>query len=339
MMKGLQLFGQEAGRNSVSLKLKIGNVMDSIRGITSFVRVAAAGSFSQAARQLGVSTVAVSRNVQRLESELGVRLFHRTTRRVSLTEEGRALFESSRGALAELEAAHDTIAERRTEPEGVVRVTSARAFGRMYILPLLGEFRTRYPRIEVELGFADRVVDMIAESYDVGIRVGQMPDSNTVVRKLADVPRFVCASPRYLMQHGAPQTPGQLSAHECIRYRSISSGRPRRWEFGRGAEVVGYDVRGHLILNDILAVCDAAVAGLGLAQLATFVATPHIREGQLVPVLTDYAPPLFPVSLCYPARRLQPARARVFVDFVVERLTHHPDLLFDPRSLESTVGA
>ena len=313
--------------------------MDSIRGITSFVRVAAAGSFSQAARQLGVSTVAVSRNVQRLESELGVRLLNRTTRRVSLTEEGRTLFETSRTALAELEAAHDTVAERRTEPEGPVRVTAAGAFGRLYVLPLLGEFRARYPRIEVELSLASRMVDTMAEGCDVDIRFGRVPDSNTVVRKLADVPRFVCASPQYLMRHGAPQTPGQLSAHECIRYRSSASGRPRRWEFGRGSEVVGYDVHGHLILNDILAVCDAAVAGLGLAQLATFIATPHVRDGSLVPVLTDYAPPLFPVSLCYPARRLQPARARAFVDFVVERLTSHPDLVFDPRSLDAAVGA
>src|SRR5690242_3509349 len=313
--------------------------MDSIRGITSFVRVAAAGSFSQAARQLGVSTVAVSRNVQRLESALGVRLLNRTTRRVSLTEEGRALFETSRGALAELEAAHETIAERRTEPAGLVRVTSATVFGRMYVLPLLGEFRARYPRVEVELSLADRLIDMVAESYDVGIRIGVIPDSNIVVRKLADVPRLVCASPQYLMRHGAPQSPSQLAAHECIRYRSIASGRPLRWEFGRGAAMESYDVRGHLILNDILAVCDAAIAGLGLAQLATFIATPHIREGRLVPVLTDYAPPHFPLSLYYPARRLQAARARVFVDFVLQRLTNHPDLVFDPRFLETSVGA
>ena len=313
--------------------------MDSIRGITSFVRVAAAGSFSQAARQLGVTTVAVSRNVQRLEGELGVRLLNRTTRRVSLTEEGRALFEKSRNALAELEAAHETIAERRTEPAGLVRVTSAGVFGRIYLLPLLEEFRARYPRIEVEMSLADRVVDMVAENYDVGFRVGEIPDSNTIVRKIADVPRFVCASPQYLMRHGAPQTPGQLAAHECIRYRSINSGRPRRWEFGRGNEIEGFDVHGHLIFNDILAVCDAAIAGLGLAQLATYVATPHIRAGRLVPVLTDYAPPHFKISLCYPARRLQPARTRVFIDLVLERLTNHPDLVFDPRNLESTVGA
>ncbi len=313
--------------------------MDSIRGITSFVRVAAAGSFSQAARQLGVSTVAVSRNVQRLESELGVRLLNRTTRRVSLTEEGRALFETSRGALAELEAAHETIAERRSEAAGLVRVTSATVFGRMYVLPLLGEFRARYPRVEVELSLADRLIDMVAESYDVGICLGQIPESNAVVRKLADVPRFVCASPQYLMRHGAPQTPSQLSSHECIRYRSIASGQPSRWEFGREAALEGYDVRGHLVVNDILAVCDAAIAGLGLAQLATFVATPHIRKGRLVPVLADYAPPQFPVSLYYPARRLQAARARVFVEFVLQRLTNHPDLVFDPRCLETSVGA
>jgi DNA-binding transcriptional LysR family regulator len=313
--------------------------MESIRGITAFVRVASSGSFSQAARQLGVSTVAVSRNVQRLESELGVRLLNRTTRRVSLTEEGRTLFETSRGALAELEAAHDSIVERRSEPAGLVRITSATVFGRLYVLPLLSEFRARYPRIEVELSFTDRLIDMVAESYDIGIRIGEIPESNTVVRKLADVPRFVVASPQYLTRCGAPQTAGQLAAHECIRYRSIASGRPMRWEFGRGRETQGYDVRGHLILNDILAVCDAAIAGLGLAQLATFIATPHIREGRLVPVLTRYAPPLFPISLYYPARRLLPARARVLIDFILQRLTNHQDLVFDPRRLEPAVGA
>ena len=313
--------------------------MDSIRGITAFVRVASAGSFSQAARQLGVSTVSVSRNVQRLESELGVRLLNRTTRRVSLTEEGRALFETSRGALAELEAAHDSIAENRSEPAGLVRFTSASAFGRLYVLPLLSELRARYPRIEVELSLADRLIDMVAESYDIGIRIGEIPDSNTVVRKLADVPRFVVASPQYLTRHGAPQTPGQLAAHECIRYRSIASGRPVRWEFGRGAQTQAYDVHGHLILNDVLAVCDATIAGLGLAQLPTFIATPHIRDGRLVPVLTHYAPAQFPVSLYYPARRLQAMRARVLIDFILQRLTNHPDLVFDPRCLEQAVGA
>jgi DNA-binding transcriptional LysR family regulator len=307
--------------------------MDSIRGITAFVRVASAGSFSQAARQLGVSTVAVSRNVQRLESELGVRLLNRTTRRVSLTEEGRALFETSRGALAELEAAHDSIAEKRSDPAGLVRITSASAFGRLYVLPLMGEFRARYPRIEVELSLADRLTDMTGESFDIGIRVGEIPQSNTVVRKLADVPRFVVASPQYLTRHGAPQTPGQLAGHECLRYRSIGSGKPMRWEFGRGAETQAYDVGGHLILNDVLAVCDAAIAGLGLAQLATFIATPHIRAGRLVPVLTQHAPPLFPLSLYYPARRLQPARARVLIEFLLKRLANHPDLIFDPRCL------
>lgn len=313
--------------------------MDSIRGITSFVRVATAGSFSQAARQLGVSTVAVSRNVQRLETELGVRLLNRTTRRVSLTDEGRELFETSRGALAELEAARETIADRRREPAGLVRVTSPSVFGRAYVLPLLTEFRARYPRIEVELSFADRLIDIVAEGYDVAIRAGEIAQPNAVVRKLADVPRFVCASPQYLMKHGAPQTPGQLAAHECIRYRSVNSGRPLRWEFGRGAGMKSYDVRGHLILNDVLAVCDAAVAGLGLAQLATFIVTPHIRDGRLVPVLADYTPPLFPISLYYPARRLQAARTRAFVEFVLQHLADHPDLLFDPRGLLPATAA
>jgi DNA-binding transcriptional LysR family regulator len=177
--------------------------MESLRGIVAFVRTVSAGSFSGAARQLGVTTVAVSRNVQRLERELGVRLLQRTTRSLSMTEEGRRLFEATRGALSALETAHEAIAERVSEPSGLVRILAVTGFSRLYVVPLLATMRARFPRLSFELQSSDRVVDMVEEGFDVGIRVGQVSDGHVVVRKLADVPRVICAAPDYLASRAA----------------------------------------------------------------------------------------------------------------------------------------
>ena len=304
--------------------------MESIRGIVSFVHTVSAGSFSDAARQLGISTVSVSRNVQRLERELGVRLLYRTTRSLSLTDEGRTLYEASRHVLAELDAAREAASDRRDEAAGLVRATSVSALGRLYVVPLLPKFRERYPRVRIELLSADRIVDMIAEGFDVGIRAGTVPDANIVVRKLADVPRVVCAAPDYIAEHGEPSTPDELVSHDCINFRLASTGRVMKWEFRQGEDTLAIEGRGALVLNDMQAVGEAAVARLGLAQLPSFVAMPHIRDGRLLPVLIDYAPPPVPFFVHYAARRLQPARVRVFVDFLIEHLANHPDLTFDP---------
>jgi DNA-binding transcriptional LysR family regulator len=174
---------------------------------------------------------------------------------------------------------------------------------------------------------------MVEEGFDVGIRSGPVPETNIVVRKLAEVPRVVCAAPDYLARHGTPMTPDDLLQHDCIRYKSPSTGRSTRWEFKREGDSVAFDVRGSLTFNDPLAVCTAACAGLGLAQLSTFIATPHIRAGTLLPVLIDHAPAHIPLFLHYPARRLLPSRVRVFIDFLLEKLVDHPDLTFDPRAM------
>jgi DNA-binding transcriptional LysR family regulator len=170
---------------------------------------------------------------------------------------------------------------------------------------------------------------MIEEGFDAGIRAGAIPDANIVARKLADVPRVVCAAPAYLERHGEPRAPRDLTAHDCIRYRSLQTGRTLRWEFGADARE-GLDVEGSLTLNDMAAVCDAALAGHGLAQLPAFIAIAHLRSGRLMPVLTGYPAPAYALFLHYPARRLLPARVRAFVDFLLERLAGHPDLAFDP---------
>jgi DNA-binding transcriptional LysR family regulator len=313
--------------------------MESLRGIVAFVRTVSAGSFSEAARQLGVTTVAVSRNVQRLERELGVRLLQRTTRSLGMTEEGRRLFEATRHALCTLETAHEAIAERRSEPSGLVRILSMTAFSRLYVVPLLAALRARYPRLSLELNASDRIVDMVEEGFDVGIRIGKPTDGNVVVRKLADVPRAVCASRDYLARRGAPQTLADLPNHDAIAYRSPSSGRIVKWEFGdlAGAELP--QANAVLTLNDMVAVCDAAVAGHGLVQLPTYIATPALRAGLLAPVLTNVESTPAQLMLHYPSRPLTPARVRVVVDFLYERLHAHPDLTLDPRALGAEAGA
>jgi len=311
--------------------------MESLRGIVAFVRTVSAGSFSGAARQLGVTTVAVSRNVQRLEKHLGVRLLQRTTRSLSMTEEGRRLFDATRNALSALETAHEAIAERVNEPSGLVRILSLTGFSRLYVVPLLGSLRARYPRLQFEVQASDRVVDMVEEGFDVAIRIGQIADGNVVVRKLADVPRVVCASPDYLVRRGLPATPADLSAHDCIAFRSPASGRIVKWEFG-GDAPAAYEPQATVTLNDLFAVCEAAIGGHGLAQLPTFIATPRIRDGQLVPVLVDRVSSFAHLVLQYPARPLTPARVRVVVDFLYQKLHDHPDLTFDPRRIALDVS-
>ena len=324
--------------------------MESLRGIVAFVRTVTAGSFSGAARQLGVTTVAVSRNVQRLERELGVRLLQRTTRSLSMTEEGRRLFDATRHALSALETAHEAIAERVSEPSGLVRILSITGFARLYVVPLLAALRARYPRLSLELAATDRAIDMVEDGFDVGIRMGVAGDANVVVRRLADVPRVFCGSPDYLQRRGVPRSLADLASHDCIAYRSPSSGRIVKWEFAATDAVATgdavlphtnhYEPRAALTLNDMVAVCDAAVAGHGVAQLPTFIATPRIRAGELAPLLADCASAPVHLTLHYPARPLTPARVRVVADFLFEALHDHPDLTFDPgKPMEASVAA
>ena len=312
--------------------------MESLRGIVAFVRTVSAGSFSEAARQLGVTTVAVSRNVQRLERQLGVRLLQRTTRSLGMTEEGRRLFDATRHALVALDSAHEAVALRRSEPSGLVRILSMTGFSRLYVLPLFATLRARYPRLQLELQASDRIVDMVEEGFDVGLRIGQVQEGNVVVRKLADVPRVICGAPDYLARRGVPASIDDLVAHDCIAYRSPSSGRIVKWEFGT-APRVGQEPQAALTLNDMFAVCEAAIAGHGLVQLPTYIATPPLREGLLKPVLTDLVSAPAQLMLHYPARPLTPARVRVVADFLYERLHEHPDLTFDPRSIVARTEA
>ena len=193
--------------------------MKSIRGVIGFVQAVEAGSFAGAAKKLGITPVAVSKNVQRLERQLGVRLLQRSTRKLSVTEEGRAYYERCTGPLRELESAHTAIGERGRSPTGTLKVTCLSPFGRTYVLPLIPSFSRLYPGIELELHLDDAVSDMIAGGYDVGIRAGEARDGTMVMREVAPLHFVVCGAPSYLAERGVPSTPADLTMHNCLRLR------------------------------------------------------------------------------------------------------------------------
>src|SRR5262245_1685744 len=263
-----------------NLRFAIMAGIESIRGVIGFVRTVGAGSFAGAAKELGVSPVAVSKNVQRLERRLGVRLLQRSTRKLSLTEEGRLFYERCTGPLRELESAQAAVTDKGRSPAGRLRVTSISPFGRAYVLPLLPAFSSRYPEIEVELTLDDAVSDMIAQGYDVGIRAGEMRDGTMVAREIAPLHFVVCGAPSYLEQHGVPRRPADLGRHNCLRLQGRTTpARPLNWVLGPSRVPAAPPVRGNFIANDVTTLVMAAVHGQGLVLAPLPFALPMLRPG------------------------------------------------------------
>ncbi len=308
--------------------------VESIRGLIGFVRTVAAGSFAGAAKELGVSPVAVSKNVQRLERRLGVRLLQRSTRKLSLTEEGRLFYERCTGPLRELESAQVAVKDKGRSPAGRLRVTSISPFGRTYVLPLLPAFSSRYPEIEIELHLDDAVSDMIAEGYDVGIRAGEMRDSTMVVREIAPLHFVVCAAPSYLEKHGTPRKPADLAGHNCVRLQGrTTAARPANWLLGRDRVPASPPVSGNFLANDITTLVAASVLGHGLVFAPLPLVLPLFRSGALLPLLPDCMSKPVHLFVHYPNRKHLPMRVRSFVNFMLERFRKNPDLVSDPQLL------
>ena len=309
--------------------------VESIRGVVGFVRTVAAGSFAGAAKALGVTPVAVSKNVQRLERQLGVRLLQRSTRKLSLTEEGRLFYARCTGPLQELENAQSAVREKGASSSGTLRVTAISPFGRTYVLPLLPAFSRLYPRIEVEMHLDDRISDMIAEGYDVGIRVGAMRDGSMVVREIAPLHFVVCGAPAYLAEHGTPASVADLAKHNCLRMRARAAqpDRAPNWLLGPKRIAVTPPVRGNFISNDITTLVTAAVHGQGLVFAPLPLVLPLFRTGTLAPVLPECISQPAHIFIHYPERRQLPMRVKSFVSFMLERLRGNPDLGSDAQSL------
>jgi len=307
--------------------------MDSIRGVMSFVQAVASGSFAAAGRALSISPVAVSKNVARLERELGVRLLQRSTRKLGLTEEGRLFYENCSEPLRALQGARSAARDRGRSVSGTVRVTSIVPFGLGVILPLIPAFSLRYPAVEVEFHPDDAVSDMIAEGYDVGFRAGRIEAASVVARQVADLHFVVCGSPAYLARRPFPKAPSDLASHNCLRFRHPASGRFVNWTLAKDGREVSPQVAGNFISDDLMALITAAVHGQGLAYVPLPRALPLLRSGELLWVLPGWVSPPTGVFLHYPSRKGLPARVRAFVGFVTEELRKNPDLQTPPHIL------
>jgi DNA-binding transcriptional LysR family regulator len=303
--------------------------MESLRGMVSFVQTARTGSFVRAAQALGISAVAVSRNVGRLEVQLGVRLFARTTRALSLTEEGAALLAQCEAPLEQLDTAFARSRESAGAPSGRVRVTAVSPFARTYLMPHLGEFHRRYPQVELDIELSEQVTDLVAERFDVGIRVGLLRDASFVARPLGPLQLVLCAAPSYLPAAAPLLSIQDLSQHLGLALMLTGSGKSLPWWLRGSKGLVEVPVLGPLRCNDFLALTEACCAGLGLAQLPLVVALPALRAGRLQVVLPDASPQGLQLFMHYPDRQL-PARVRVFVDFVAALMQTHPDLDISP---------
>lgn len=283
-----------------------------------FCRVVDRGSFSAAALELGLTPSAVSKIVSRTEDRLGVKLLSRTTRRLSLTSEGEAYLERAREILGAISAAEDEIAQSGREPSGVLRVNTGPTFGRHMLMGVLPEFLARYPRIELQLDITDRRVDLEAERADVAIRTGPLEDSRLVARKLMEGTRLICASPAYLERHGIPETPDDLSRHQCLLISGYSSLASWPFDMPEGRRDLRIQPRSTSDSADV--VRDMAVAGLGIARLFEFTIREELASGSLVSVLEDvHSPAPFPFTILMVPERQHTPRVRAFVDFLVEK--------------------
>ena len=308
--------------------------MKGISGAVGFVRTVEAGSFAGAAKKLGITPVAVSKNVQRLEQRLGVRLLRRSTRKLSGTEEGRLYYERCVGPLRELESAESAITEKGRSPSGTIRVTSLSPFGRTYVLPLIPAFSRLYPGIELELRLDDAVSDMIAGGYDVGIRAGEARDGSMVMREVAPLNFVVCGAPSYFAERGIPLTVADLSKHNCLRLRGRGPAtHSLEWRLGPAGPADSPSIKGNFLAHDITTLVTAAVYGQGLVFAPLPLVLPLFRTGALRPVLPECVSQPARIFIHYVSRKHLPARVKAFVNFMLEHLRSNPDLTSDPQAL------
>jgi DNA-binding transcriptional LysR family regulator len=294
--------------------------MAQVQHLVSFVRTAEHGSFSAAARVLGLTPAGVSKNVARLEADLGVRLFQRSTRRLALTEGGERFLRQVEGPLGALQAALSGARRTDDEPSGVLKVSMGQAFGRHFLVPLLADFLARHPRVVPDWHFDNRRVDIVGEGFDAAIGGGFALASGVVARELAPVHIVAVASPGYLAGRAVPRSPEDLAAFDAVMRRSSPTGRVRPWALRtRRLPERTIECRPRLIFSDPEAVAQAARLGLGAALLPMPFAFASIASGELVRLLPGWYADAGPLSLYYPSRRMLPAKTRVFVDFVVER--------------------
>jgi DNA-binding transcriptional LysR family regulator len=292
--------------------------VDQLDAMRVFLAISETRSFSAAARTLGVPLASVSRKLAALEAHLGARLVSRTTRRMALTEAGQRYLETCRSVVAEVEEADRSLAGDPQQPHGRLAITAPVVFGRLHVLPVVIEFLKQHPRVDARLELADRNLELIDEGLDVAVRIGALPDSSLVARRVGSVRRITCASPAYLRERGTPARPEDLASHACISFAPLSSSE--RWSYPTRGGLQSVRVHSHLVTTGAESALEAAVAGLGIARALSYQAAPAIAAGRLTPILVGYEPPALPVHILHGEGRAPRPKVRAFVALAATRL-------------------
>ncbi|AWV03198.1 LysR family transcriptional regulator [Burkholderia sp. JP2-270] len=291
-----------------------------LRGIAEFVDVVESGSFAAAALRLGVTRSAIAKVVARLERRLGARLLQRTTRQLSLTDEGLVYYEQCRRLLADLGETEAALDAGRREPSGRLRISVPVLFGRQCVAPVMRRLVERHPRLEIDVSFSDRLADLINDGFDIAVRIGELADTSTLVGRRLGVQRMgICASPAYLERHGRPKGPDELGSHVGIAYSR--GGQPAPWRIiGADGAVHDHRAAGRLRFDDLQAIADAAAAGAGLAWLPCWLMAPYLRDGRLALVMDSNSVSGAEVFAVRPSSRHVPSKVRVVIDALVDEI-------------------
>ncbi len=295
--------------------------MDKLTSMKVFARVAKNGSFAGAAKDLGISRAMATKHVMHLENSLGVRLLNRTTRKISLTEAGAAYLERCQQILEDIEETELSVTQLHTEPQGLLRISTPPFFGTFHLAPTIAAYLEQYPKVRVDLMVRGGLVDVVAEGLDLAIRLGEQPDSSLIARRLASSPRVVCGAPSYFEKHGSPVSPSDLRHHNCLV--NWGSEPHDYWRFtDPDGQSITVRVAGNLQANTADPLRLAAIHGLGLVVLPTYIVGQDLSKSRLITVLSEYELPSMDIYAVYPHRRHLSAKVRTFLDFLAERL--HP---------------
>ncbi|WP_293904308.1 LysR family transcriptional regulator [Phenylobacterium sp.] len=319
MVPTVAVDNQRGSNDSVSEQETI--AMDRLDEIRAFTAVAEARSFTQGARKLDVSPAQISKLVARLENRLDARLLNRTTRDVSLTDTGQAYLERARELLEGFDALESSVRDQ-SGPSGQLKVSAPVSFGKGQLTPALLDFASAHPAVSLDVAFADRLVNLVEEGFDVAVRIGHLTDSSLVAKRLAAVRMVTCASPDYLARHGLPAALEDLARHEAVL--DTNAREATTWTFGSHSDRREVRVHGRLRFNGAEACVAAAVAGFGVTRTPAFAAADDLRAGRIVPILCNFEPELIHVHAVYPHARHLAAKVRAFVDFLAQRYAGEP---------------
>lgn len=292
--------------------------MDRLRAMSVFAQAVESGSFSAAGRRLGMPLPTVSRHIAELEAHLETRLLNRTTRQLTLTDAGRSYLASCKTILEQVDEAERGAAGEFSAPKGELVISAPIVFGRLHMLPIICEFLSAYPDVDVRLSLSDRVVHLMEDHVDLAVRIGALPDSSLIAARAGFIRRVVCASATYLKQHGTPRVPADLAAHPCITFDGLRY--PHGWTFGKHNAQIETQIHSRLTVNTAEAAIDAAMAGVGITRVLSYQAAETVRAGTMKVILEEFEPEPLPVHLVYGAQGLLPLKLRAVLDFAMPRL-------------------